>query len=408
MRDSGSRIMYDPFSVVYSRTKISRIVSDYLQPAQSKESNSNEDRPKTMLMLDFRIPRFDTDAGGRLTYAYIKLYTEMGIKVTLFVDNCYKSEPYATGLNKMGVEVLYGPQYYGNRELYLEKNLGRFDYVFVQRPHIWVKYEELILKYSKGKVIYLDHDLHHVREMREYEITGDVSHKEEAEKWKDIEYGIFQKCDVGYVVGSYEEELIKAALPDVTVRSIPCQVYENEPKPAPKKWNDRKGLLFVGGFTHHPNEDGVLWFAENVYPKILERYPDMIWHIAGSSVTEQITALASSNIIIDGFVSDERLNELYDSSRIVVVPLRYGAGVKGKVLEACHNAVPLVTTSIGAEGLPLEGVCTIKNDAAEMAASIIGLYEDYNELTAMSERERQFIIENSMPDSALKIITMDV
>lgn len=404
--ENGGRIigdiLYDPFAVVFSKHDISTI------PPVRLAASPSLGQSKTMLMLDFRVPRFDTDAGGRLTYAYIKLYTELGIDVTLLSDDCYKNEPYCEGLNRLGVNVLYGPKYSGNLEAYLEKNLGNFDYVFVQRPHIWVKYEELILRYAKGKIIYLDHDLHHVRIMREYEITGDEALKDEALKWKDIEYDIFKKCDVAYVVGSYEEELVRKALPEVTVRSIPCQVYENEPAKTVKDWSNCRGLLFVGGFNHHPNEDGVLWFAKNVFPKILSKYPDMIWHIAGSSVTDAIKNLSSSNIYIDGFVSDERLHELYELSRIVVVPLRYGAGVKGKVLEACFNMAPLVTTAIGAEGLPLEGVCEIEDDPDKMADAIIKLYEDYDELTAMAQRERRFIIDNSMTDTALRIIKQDL
>ena len=102
-------------------------------------------------------------------------------------------------------------------------------------------------------------------------------------------------------------------------------------------------MLFVGGFAHPPNADAVLWFAREIFPGIRERIPGIKFYVVGSKVTDEIRALEQdgNGIIIKGFVSEEEHGSLYASCKLVVVPLRYGAGVKGKVVEAIYNGAPL-------------------------------------------------------------------
>ena len=109
-----------------------------------------------------------------------------------------------------------------------------------------------------------------------------------------------------------------------------------------------------GKVAHPPNADAVLWFASEIFPAIRRQIPDIQFYVVGSKVTDEIKELEQpgNGIIIKGFVSDEELEAIYQQCRIVVVPLRYGAGVKGKVVEAIYNGAPIVTTSVGAEGIP--------------------------------------------------------
>ena len=347
---------------------------------------------KQILVVDHYVPNYDKDAGGRCTYMYIKMFLRMGFKVTFIGDNFARPEPYTTELNAMGVEVLFGNYYHNNWESWLMDNLQYFDYIYLQRPHISVKYIDIVKKYARGKIFYFAHDLHHVRMYRDYLLTGDKRALEESQKWKEIEIDLFSKADVGHVVGSYEQEVMQKIFPDKPIRNIPLYIFDSLPVKVEKDFTKRKDILFVGGFGHAPNIDAVKWFADKVYPAILQQYPDMIWHIVGSKVPEEISQISSKNIILEGFLSDEELEGLYRRCRLAVVPLRYGAGVKGKVVEAAYYQIPLVTTAIGGEGLDTSTKAFVmEDDAKKMASLICNLYEDFSKLREMSDAGAEFI-----------------
>ncbi len=135
--------------------------------------------------------------------------------------------------------------------------------------------------------------------------------------------------------------------------------------------------MFVGGFTHTPNVDAMLWFAEEVWPKIEKRIPDAKFYIIGSNPTEEILALAKENIVVTDFVDDATLDDYYKQCKVVVAPLRYGAGIKGKVVDALYNGMPLVTTSIGSEGFDdAKTVMLIADTPKKFAKSVLAFYLD--------------------------------
>lgn len=364
---------------------------------------------KQILVVDHYVPNYDKDAGGRCTFMYIKAFLKLGMKVTFIGDNFAKPEPYTTILNQLGVEVLYGNFYYLNWEGWLKENLQYFDYIYLQRPHISVKYMDLVKEYGRGKIFYFAHDLHHVRMYRDYLITGNEKSLKESEEWKKIETDLFDKTDVGHVVGEYEQEVMQKVFPDKPIRNIPLYIYESFPENIEKDFSKRKDILFVGGFNHTPNVDAVLWFAKEVFPKVLEKYPDIVWHIVGSNAPKEVKELASEHIVLEGFVPDEQLEVLYRECRLDVVPLRYGAGVKGKVVEAGYYQIPLVTTSIGGEGLDdTVGAFVMEDDAEKMADMIIDLYSNYDKLREMSDCGKVFIEKYFTPEVAEQILLQDL
>lgn len=364
---------------------------------------------KQILVVDHYVPNYDKDAGGRCTFMYIQAFLKLGMKVTFIGDNFAKPEPYTTTLNQLGVEVLYGDFYYVNWQGWLKENLKYFDYVYLQRPHISIKYIDLVKEYGKGKVFYFAHDLHHVRMYRDYLLTGNEKALKESEEWKKVELELFDKADVGHVVGSYEQEVMQKAFPNKPIRNIPLYIYEKLPENVEKDFSKRSDILFVGGFNHTPNIDAVLWFVEKVFPKVLEKYPEIVWHIVGSNAPEEIRQLAGEHIVLEGFVPDEQLEELYRQCRLAVVPLRYGAGVKGKVVEAGYYQIPLVTTSIGGEGLDsTDGSFVMEDDAEKMADLIIDLYTNYEELRKMSDAGKAFIEKYFTPEVARNVLLQDL
>ena len=436
VRKHGYKVVYQPLSVVihfegmtngtdvtsgqkaYQVTNQQKFYDKWKDVLEAEHFANGEDVflakdrsrfKKHILVVDHYVPHHDKDAGGKCTYMYLQLMVKMGFKVTFMGDNFYKHEPYTTDLNQKGIEVLYGNFYYNNWQEWLKQNLHYFDYVYLQRPHISIKYIDLVKEYGHAKVLYFAHDLHHIREHREYELTGDEEKLKSSEQWKKIEYELFEKADVGHVVGNYEQGIMQKAFPDKPIRNIPLYIYSDTLTDINKDFSTRRDLIYVGGFGHAPNIDAVLWFGKQVFPKVLEKYPDMKWNVVGSKVPKEIEALASENILIKGFLSDEELANLYRTCRMAIVPLRVGAGVKGKVVEAAYYQIPLITTTIGGEGLDTTmGNMIIEDDADKMAECICNLYEDYAALQKMSCAGVEFIQKYFTEDEARRVLELDI
>lgn len=251
---------------------------------------------------------------------YLKAFLKMGMKVTFVGDNYAKMEPYTTELNQLGIEILYGVYHYLNWQTWLKENLHYFDYIYLQRPHISVKHIDIVKEYGRVKVFYYAHDLHHIREYREYLLTHNEVTLKSSENWEKIEYDLFEKADVGHVVGSYEQEIMQRAFSEKPIRNIPLYIYEDEVSGIEKDFSKKEDMVYVGGFNHPPNEDAVIGFANEVFPKVLNKYPGMKWHVMGSKVTKKVRE-ASDNIIIEGFLLDEELHRLYHTCKMSVVPL---------------------------------------------------------------------------------------
>lgn len=366
---------------------------------------------KTVVIVDHYVPHFDKDAGGRCTYFYTKLMVSMGYHVIFIGDNFFRHEPYTTALQQLGVEVLYGNDYAKNINQWIRLNGQYVDYVYLNRPHISIKYMDTFKKHTKAKIIYFGHDLHYLREMRNYELTQNASLLKSAEEWREIEFKLFGLADVIHVVGTYEQQVLKEQLPDKLIRNIPLYPYETiygDHHTIPS-FDERQDLLFVGGFNHKPNYDGILWFINEILPTIKATYPNVKLYIVGSNPPDDIKEKSSKDIIVTGYVTDEELERYYNSCRIVVVPLRFGAGVKGKVVEAIHYEVPVVTTTIGAEGLAeTEDVLVVCDEASEFANKVINLYSNQTEWQSRSLTSGDYVRKFFTVKAAQEILALDM
>lgn len=433
LRKYGYKVMYQPKSVVelyegnLKRKKISKgnkrykIINKIIFRKKWKKELKNQEKQTNIflardrgynnriLVIDRFVPNFDKDAGGRCSFMYLKLFNEIGLQVTFLGDDFKKYEPYTTILQQKGIEVLYGDWYKLNFGIWLKQNLKYFSYVYFQRPDITYKYIDLIRNNFKGKIFYFTHDLNYLRLVREYNITQDESKLIQSKYSEKIEMEIFNKVDIIHVVGNYEEEILKKKFVNKIIRNIPIYIYENQLINIEKDFSKRKDLIFVGGFSHSPNKDAVLWFSKEVYPKIVQKYPNIIFHIVGSNISNEIKKLESKNIKIEGFLSDEELFSLYQKCRIAVVPLRFGAGVKGKIIEAAYNQIPIITTSIGAEGLDNSyGAFLSENNPEKLAKLITEIYLDFDKLKKMSDSGQKFIKKFFSKERAKEIIMMDI
>ena len=359
---------------------------------------------KTLLMVDHYVPHFDKDAGSRTVFQYLKLFVDTGFNVKFIGDNFYQHEPYTTALQQMGIEVLYGPDCAQGWKQWVKDNAEHFDYVFLNRPHIAPKYLDFLRQNTKAKIMYYGHDLAFLRELREFEITGDASFKDSAAEWQPKELDLMRKADMAYYPSYVEVDEVHSIDPEIQVKAIPAYLFEDV------QWegydfDSRKDIMFIGGFGHRPNIDAVKWLANDILPELVKRLPDIKIHILGSNAPKEILSLASKNLIMEGFVTDEQLEQFYRQSRVSLVPLRYGAGIKGKVVEAMRYGTPVVTTTTGAEGIPnAENVMLVEDDAVALAQKLADLYQDSERLTAMSQGSISYIQENYSPKNAISVI----
>lgn len=363
-----------------------------------------------ILVIDHYVPTYDKDAGSKTTFQYLKMFLKKGYVVKFLGDNFGREEPYTTTLLQMGIEVLYGPDYQTKIWDWLRENGEEINYIYLNRPHIASKYIDYIKNNTKSRLIYYGHDLHFLRKRREYELTGDLKEKRDSDYWKSIEFSMMYKVAVSYYPSNVEVEAIHKIDQEIPLKAITAYVYEEFLDNIQEDFAQREGLLFVGGFAHPPNADAVLWFAREIFPRIRQRLPQVNFYVVGSKVTEEIQALHSeeNGIIIKGFVSEEELTKLYASCRMVVVPLRYGAGVKGKVVEAIYHGAPILTTTVGAEGIPhVETVLEIANAPELFAEKTAELYGDEERLLAMCRKTQTYIREYFSIDAAWKVIEED-
>ena len=217
------------------------------------------------------------------------------------------------------------------------------------------------------------------------------------------------KVDIVHTFGYKEQRILKKMFANKTIRNIPIYIYENLDNKIEKDFSKRKDLIFVGSFSRPSNVDAVLWFSKEIYPKIIEKYPDIIWHIVGADIPSEIGILESKNIKIEGYLSDKNLYSLYQRCRIAIVPLRFGAGIKAKVIEAAYNQIPIISTSIGAEGLDISKDIFILEDNTEKMAEIINkIYMDFSKLKQISNSQKIFIEKYFSFEKAKEIFLRDL
>mgnify|MGYP001099302651 FL=1 len=380
-------------------------VKDVLDPGDDLFSSvvvtpANPPHLTGILVIDACIPRYDRDAGARSSFLYLQLLREMGHEVYFMPNDQLLREPYATALEHSGIRLLIGYGC-GRWVKWLATQGIRIQHVILHRPNIARRYLKQLQKLPWLNLLYFAHDLRHIREMRHYQLTGDTFHKKEAAYWLNQEKKLLTLVNHACFFSAQETALVRDWQLACTSHTIPLYPVDiaNEASPP---FERRNGLLFVGSFTHQPNRDAVLWFAREVFPLVRRALPDITWSIVGRSPPKEIADLTENGIIVLNDVSDDQLAELYQSTKLVVAPLRFGAGVKGKVVEAVCNGIPVVTTRIGAEGMAnIEGCVETADSAVEMSEKILSLYCNPTRWEMLRERALQYARENFSRQAAM-------
>jgi len=283
--------------------------------------------------------------------------------------------------------------------LFKEKN---FKYAILSFWNIAAYYMPIIRRLSPETQIVVDTvDVHFIRELREAELNGDSQALAEAKLRKPLELETYKGADSLWVVTNEDLKGLEKAGIDKPIHILP-NIHKSVP--FIKQYKDTQDLLFVGNFSHTPNRDAILYFCEAVFPLIKKKLPEVKLYIVGNNPPLNIFELASEDIIVTGFVED--ISPYLFQARVSVNPLRYGAGMKGKIGEALSWGLPVVTSSIGAEGMNLEdgNHCLLANDAQGFATRVIELYNDPQLWQSLSEQGRNLVELNWSPAASKKIL----
>jgi hypothetical protein len=258
-------------------------------------------------------------------------------------------------------------------------------FIWVARPPVFGDaISDIALHAPRIPLVYDMVDAHGQRMDRQFAQTGDPADREKAIADRRLERIAARSADVVVTLSDDDEDYIReVAGTPITCARIPNVHEVLDPDEIPG-CDSRSGLLFVGGFDHAPNGDAVEYMVNEIMPLLIAEIPDIHLTVVGSNPPDSIRAMANEHVTIAGWVAE--LDPVYAATRVVVAPLRYGAGVKGKIGEALAKGVPTVTTSIGNNGMMLEPGRDIEiADKAELFADrVIGLYRNRDAWERMS------------------------
>jgi GT2 family glycosyltransferase len=358
---------------------------------------------KVVLLVDHYVPTPDRDAGSRTIMAFLEVLLQAGCVVKFWPHNLSYSPGYTETLQGMGIEVLHGPDQ-APFESWIKAVGAELDAVLLSRPDVAEDVLHPIRRYSRARVVYYGHDLHFRRMRQQAEITRDDRLLHAAEHMRERERAIWRQADLSLYPSQEEAAIASALQPGAGIGMIApyCFSVFAAPRTAPVG----QEIIFVAGFGHPPNEDAACWFVNAILPAIHANVPGARLSIIGSNPTARVQALAGDGIAIFVNVTDAELAAAYGRARVAVVPLRCGAGVKLKVVEALRAGVPLVTTPVGAQGLPeLSSVVAVEDDAKFFAGAVVAMLRDdeawESRCRAAVEYARQHFSRDSLTASLL-------
>jgi len=328
---------------------------------------------RRILVIDACMLTPDQDSGSMRMQAVLEILTSLRCKVSFVADNLEHGQPYVQQLQQGGIEVLFHPYVKSIAELLARR--GRdFDMVLVSRHYIAAKYVAAIRTFAPGALIVFDTvDLHFLRTERQAELEDSALARVSASAKRTEELQLIRKVDVTLVVSPIEQALLAELAPEARVMVL-TNIHEQLPEGRP--FAERHGIVFIGGFQHPPNADAVMWYWKEILPRIRVALPGVKTYIVGSKVPAGVRALATEDFVVTGYVPE--VSPYFTGCRISIAPLRYGAGVKGKVNFAMSYGLPVVATTAAIEGMFLEHDIDVlvADGAAEFADAIARLYQD--------------------------------
>jgi len=368
-----------------------------LNPYCEKERNVRQ----RILVIDACPLTPDQDAGSITAFNHLKIFQSLSYKVTFAPDNLLYDSKYTADLQRFGVECLYAP-YVTSLKEHLQTHGHLYNLVYLMRAEVAFKYiDDINFFCPQVKVIYNTVDLHYVREQRQAQIQNSPELAAQAEKTKARELSVAAKADFTLVVTEKERAVLLQENPDLKVITYPTsrEIYGSA-----RGFAERKDILFIGGFRHTPNVDAMLYFTSEIFPFIKRKLKGVKLYIIGGEPPETIRKLASDDIIVTGHLPD--ISEHFNHCKLSIAPLRYGAGIKGKILTSMSYGLPVVATSIASEGMQLrhQFEVAIADTPDEFAEMVIKLYNNQSVWNDLSNNSVDFVKNRYSFDAEKQVI----
>ncbi|MCB0209223.1 MAG: glycosyltransferase [Anaerolineae bacterium] len=335
-------------------------------------------KDRSILVIDVWMPTPDRDSASLRIVNLLSILEQMVGRVTFGVGDpphwrtAEKWRPLVQPLQGSMIRLVEGN---AAIEAHLKQQGQDYDVVILSRLSVASRYLPTVRRYApQAAVVFDTTDLHFLRGFRGAKVTGKVNLMRSALLAKKDELALARQADCTLVVSPVEKTILEEECPDISVQVISNihTAYGSR-----KPFSERSGIIFVGSFPHHPNVDGMVYFYQDIYPLLKEQLPDITITIIGSDPPEWLKQAADEQFIVTDYVPD--IAPYFDHSRLSIAPLRYGAGVKGKVLLSMGYGVPVVASSIAAEGIPVVNGrdMLIADTPASFSEAIVELY--YNE-----------------------------
>jgi len=350
---------------------------------ESPELEAERRVTRRALFVDEVVPTPDRDAGSNAAFAHLRLLQSLGYAVT-FVPS---SDPghrgrYTEALQRLGIACLHAPHV-----LSVEQALRRMpappELVYLHRGPVAARYAALVReRFPDAHLVYGVADLHFLRLQREAETTGDPARATEAARSEAAELYAARLADSIIVHSPAEAALLADLVPGARVHVVPWTVPVVGPAMPVAA---RIGVGFVGGYGHRPNVDAALQLVREVMPATWAAMPDLPCLLIGADMPREVAVLAGPRVEVVGHAPD--LAPVLARLRCTAAPLRYGAGVKGKVLTSFAHGLPCVMSPVAAEGLDLpEPLRWLVAETADAAAErIAALHRDDALAASLSE-----------------------
>lgn len=342
-----------------------------------------------ILIISPHVPRFDMNSGDLRLYFLIEILTQK-YEIT-FVANYYKpaDDAYISLLERLGV-IVYTEQFSLPNLLRTEKfKLAILEFYFTAEFYM----DRIKILQPECRVVVDTVDVHYLRLKQKYDLTRDEAHFARYRNTKEQELSVYRKADAVITVTREDAAALLEESSDISCEVVPNihEICLSETLP------ERSTLIFVGGFSHDPNVDAVLYFCRDILPLIRNDEPDLLFIIVGSNPPDEIVKLQNEAIRVTGYVP--KTTDYLHRSCVSVAPLRYGAGMKGKIGEAMAHGVPVVTTSVGAEGMGLihRKNAMIADSAQDFADSVLELLSNCNLHATVRENAIRLIDDNYTP-----------
>jgi glycosyltransferase involved in cell wall biosynthesis len=377
--------------------------------AHSKKECKYIGRPPKghLLFIDFFIPDPTMDAGSGVVTKLMRAFINNGWRVSLFPThlNAYNHRLVAN-LARIGVEVLHSSQY-KDLSAITEKYCDQINFIFAVRVVVLAPLlHSLKTYYQKAPIAFYNCDLYYLRMKREALLNDDMGMMFESALTKIEELKCIREAHCSIVHTRAEAEVIKSDF--ANAKNIVELPFVTETIESNGEISNRRNIMFLGGYEHTPNVDAVTYFVENIWSKIRQFLPSGAKLIlAGSKPSAKVTALGSDDVIVTGHIKN--LKPYFEESRIFIAPLRYGAGVKGKVITAMAHGVPVVATSIAIEGINVQADRHLlhADDDEEFGNKLLQLYNDESLWKSLRAHGYDYV-KNNASEAAYSLICENI